>query len=343
MLEINQLCMRACVDRAWELQTLALPNPSVACMVLSGNDEVLALQAHQKANTPHAEVLALAQAFNALSPTPMPTSIDSLDCEETYHFLAQNHSGLFKDCTLFVTLEPCGHFGKTPPCAELLATIQPKCVVIGALEESQEARGGVACLEGVGIQVVQGVLKSACEDLLIPFKCLQSKGFFNLFKIAMRLDGSYGGKISGAKSQTFTHNQRGVANTLIISGQSVRTDRPTLDHRLADPLYQNKLCDVAILTRDTNPLDQSIPLFSVLGRCAWVCHSLEDLPLDRGFNLIEGGLGLLESLHDQIDMLLIHTHTALTPTDTPIQHTIHKNFTPRFTQIWDQDVLLWLS
>ncbi|CCF80200.1 Diaminohydroxyphosphoribosylaminopyrimidine deaminase [Helicobacter bizzozeronii CCUG 35545] len=96
MLEINQLCMRACVDRAWELQTLALPNPSVACMVLSGNDEVLALQAHQKANTPHAEVLALAQAFNALSPTPMPTSIDPLDCEATYHFFSPEPQRTFQ-------------------------------------------------------------------------------------------------------------------------------------------------------------------------------------------------------------------------------------------------------
>ncbi|WP_285602740.1 bifunctional diaminohydroxyphosphoribosylaminopyrimidine deaminase/5-amino-6-(5-phosphoribosylamino)uracil reductase RibD [Helicobacter sp. NHP22-001] len=334
--------MRACIERAWQSQTLALPNPSVACALLSPTNEVLALQAHTKAHTPHAEVLALRQAFNALSSTPYPAHLDPLDKEANYRFLAQNHSGLFKDCTLVVTLEPCNHFGKTPPCAVLLEQVRPKRVVVGALETSAKASGGLKRLKQTGIEVLSGVLEKPCNDLLTPFMCLENKGAFNLFKIATRLDGSYLGKISGQESQIFTHNQRTIANHLIISGKSVRTDRPTLNARLATPPYEG-LCHVAILTRDTAPLDLSIPLFGVKGRRVQVCHEVEQLPLQQGFNVLEGGWGLFESLRNYIDMLLIHTNASLQEGTQGLAHHCTQNFKPLHSQILGQDMLAWLA
>lgn len=338
---IFKILMRVCVHKAWESQTLALPNPSVACMVLDAHWNILALQAHLKANTPHAEVLALREAFDRLSPVPFPKEIDMHDREQTYHFLAQHHQGLFKDCTLLVTLEPCNHFGKTPPCARLLSTIRPRRVVVGCLEKNTRAMGGVACLREAGVEVMTDVLDQECQILLRPFKCLQQKGAFNLFKIAMRLDGSYEGKISGQQSQVFTHNQRGVANCLITSGQSVREDRPILDQRFAHALYQDRLCDVAILTQGKRPLDPNIALFSVPGRKVQVCQCVQDLPLKQGFNLIEGGWGLAESLQEHIDMLLIHSNASLRPVQTGIKHCLSRDFKPCFAQILDQDILTW--
>ncbi|WP_104730813.1 dihydrofolate reductase family protein, partial [Helicobacter felis] len=312
-----ELLMQSCLDKAWEVQTLALPNPSVACMVLDQNYRLLSLQTHTKAHTPHAEVCALREAFDALSPTPFPKEIDPLDKEANYNFLAQNHSDLFKECTLLVTLEPCNHFGKTPPCAALLCALKPKRVIVGALEQHPPAQGGLKRLQEAGIEVIVLDLP-ACYDLLYPFKCLSKRGVFNLFKIATRLDGNYQGKISGTKSLNFTHNQRGVAQTLIISGQSARTDRPLLDHRFADPLYQDRLCDVAILSR--NPvIDRTLPFFSVSGRKVQLHTRVQDLPLHTGFNIIEGGWHLLASLQDHIDMLLTHTNTSLEP-HQPIPH-----------------------
>ncbi|BCZ19684.1 Riboflavin biosynthesis protein RibG [Helicobacter sp. NHP19-012] len=337
-----EIVMRACIERAWQSQTLALPNPSVACALLSPTNEVLALQAHTKAHTPHAEVLALRQAFNALSSTPYPAHLDPLDKEANYRFLAQNHSGLFKDCTLVVTLEPCNHFGKTPPCAALLEQVRPKRVVVGALETSAKASGGLKRLKQTGIEVLSGVLEKPCNDLLTPFMCLENKGAFNLFKIATRLDGSYLGKISGQESQIFTHNQRTIANHLIISGKSVRTDRPTLNARLATPPYEG-LCHVAILTRDTTPLDLSIPLFGVKGRKVQVCHEVEQLPLQQGFNVLEGGWGLFESLRNYIDMLLIHTNASLQEGTQGLAHHCTQNFKPLHSQILGQDMLAWLA
>nr|WP_247598878.1 bifunctional diaminohydroxyphosphoribosylaminopyrimidine deaminase/5-amino-6-(5-phosphoribosylamino)uracil reductase [Helicobacter salomonis] len=334
------LLMHACVKRAWEVQTLALPNPSVACMVLDQNFQLLSLQTHVKAHTPHAEVHALREAFNALSPTPFPKDIDPLDKKANYNFLAHNHNDLFEGCTILVTLEPCNHFGKTPPCAALLCALKPKRVVVGAREQHLQAMGGLKRLQEAGIEVMVLDLP-ACYDLLYPFKCLSTKGVFNLFKIATRLDGNYQGKISGDKSLAFTHNQRGVAQTLIISGQSARTDRPLLDHRFADPLYQERLCDVAILSR--NPIiDRTLPLFSVPGREVHLCTRVQDLPLHISFNIIEGGWHLLASLQDHIDMLLTHTNASLEP-HHPIPHHAQAHFTPRHAQILDHDLLTWHS
>ncbi|MFC3847433.1 bifunctional diaminohydroxyphosphoribosylaminopyrimidine deaminase/5-amino-6-(5-phosphoribosylamino)uracil reductase [Helicobacter baculiformis] len=334
------LLMRACVRKAWESQTLALPNPSVACMVLDQNYQLLSLQTHTKAHTPHAEVLALREAFNALCATPFPKEIDPLDKEANYAFLAQHHSHLFKDCTILVTLEPCNHFGKTPPCAALLSALKPKRVIIGAREQHPQAVGGRARLQEARIEVSVLDLPE-CSDLLYPFTRLHTRGVFNLFKIATRLDGNYQGKISGAKSLAFSHNQRGVANTLIISGQSARIDRPLLNHRFADPLYQDRLCDVAILSR--NPvIDRTLPLFGVPGRAVQLYTRVQDLPLQLGFNIIEGGWHLLESLQDHIDMLLTHTHASLEP-HQPIPHHAHAYFTPLHAQILDQDLLTWHS
>ncbi len=337
-----EIVMRACIERAWQSQTLALPNPSVACALLSPTNEVLALQAHSKAHTPHAEVLALRQAFNALSPAPMPAHLDPLDKEGNYNFLAKNHNNLFKDCTLIVTLEPCNHFGKTPPCAALLEQVHPKRVVVGTLEPSKKAQGGLKRLKQAGVEVLSGVLEKACSDLLTPFTCLENKGAFNLFKIATRLDGSYLGKISDQESQIFTHNQRTVANHLIISGKSVRLDRPTLNTRLATPPYQG-LCHVAILTRNTSPFDPTIPLFGVKGRRVQVCHEVEQLPLQQGFNVLEGGWGLFESLRNYIDMLLIHTNASLQEGTQGLAHHCTQGFKPLHSQILGQDMLAWLA
>ncbi|WP_163498680.1 bifunctional diaminohydroxyphosphoribosylaminopyrimidine deaminase/5-amino-6-(5-phosphoribosylamino)uracil reductase RibD [Helicobacter suis] len=306
---LTEILMRACIEHAYKSQTLALPNPSVACMILDQHCNILALQDHSQANTPHAEVLALKEAYNKLSPTPFPKEINPKDREQTYQFLSKHHNNLFKNCTLLVTLEPCNHFGKTPPCAALLAQIKPKKVIISCLETHKKAMGGLACLKEAGIEVISGILEKEGKVLLYPFTCLEQKGVFNLFKIATRLNGSFEGKISGQFSQIFTHTQRSIANYLIISGKSVRHDRPILDSRLS--AYTKRPPNVAIFTRDTTPFDSSIPLFQVPNRHVQVCHTSEELPLQQGFNIIEGGWDLFVSLQKHIDMLLIHQNSTL--------------------------------
>ena len=153
----DEIFMQIALDYAWRFQTLTLPNPCVGALVLYRN-VVIALQAHYKVGYPHAEVLACKEAFfylakhdisaqqkirqtlvlmqankhyedsHCISMT-LESLLDTLtslhDSQQIHDFIKTYHSGIFHECEFFVTLEPCNHYGKTPPCAILLKAIAP--------------------------------------------------------------------------------------------------------------------------------------------------------------------------------------------------------------------------
>ncbi|REA73700.1 bifunctional diaminohydroxyphosphoribosylaminopyrimidine deaminase/5-amino-6-(5-phosphoribosylamino)uracil reductase, partial [Staphylococcus pseudintermedius] len=108
-------------------------------------------------------------------------------------------------------LEPCNSYGKTPACSELLEILKPKRVVIAA-EENEAKKGGLARLQKARIEtIICHNLENKAKDLLLPFRIMEQKGRFNLFKLALRMNGDYHhGKITGKKSVIFTHNQRAI-------------------------------------------------------------------------------------------------------------------------------------
>ncbi|PAF52342.1 riboflavin biosynthesis protein RibD [Helicobacter sp. 13S00477-4] len=328
--------MSLCINEAWRYQTLTLPNPAVGAMIVGDNGEILALSAHQKSGTYHAEVNALKIAYEKLT---------SKKCigqtpEEIHNFLEENHCGMFRGCSVFITLEPCNHYGKTPPCAKLLEDIRPKRVVVGSLEKTQ-AQGGINRLQEAGIEVIYGVEQKKCEDLLYPFLCLSQKGSFNLFKLAQRLNGDYkSGLISGKESREFTHNQRSIADKIIISGKTLRNDRPILDSRHANEMYSEKVTDVMVLSRE-DILDNTAPIFDVLDRKVMMSSEVLGLGLEDGFNVIEGGWELFESLESFIDMFLIHFSPTLR------QNIFSKGFfwdgELLYTHKLGNDALLWIK
>ncbi|PAF44811.1 bifunctional diaminohydroxyphosphoribosylaminopyrimidine deaminase/5-amino-6-(5-phosphoribosylamino)uracil reductase RibD [Helicobacter sp. 11S02596-1] len=355
--------MALCLQEAWKYQTLPLPNPAVAAMVIGENGEILSICAHTKSGEAHAEVSAIKIAYEALTNEVCPEG----EASALHSFLAKNHRGIFRNCSIYVTLEPCNHYGKTPPCAELLEIIKPKRVIIGATETQGNAQGGAKRLANAGIEVCFGVAEKECNDLLYPFLCLKKTGHFNLFKIAMRLDGNYqSGVISGALSREFTHNQRRVANALIVSGKTFREDRPLLDCRYASnndgknapPDGLRNAPDVRVLTSQTGfdgiheggrndkfgGFDTSIPAFGVPGREIRICHQISELGLERGFNIIEGGWGLFESLAPSIDMVLVHYSPTLKPNARDI---LMAGFAWDgelvYTQPLGNDALLWIK
>ncbi|PAF46357.1 riboflavin biosynthesis protein RibD [Helicobacter sp. 12S02634-8] len=307
MLESDRLLMGLCLQEAWKYQTLTFPNPAVGAMVVGKNGTILSLQAHTKSGDAHAEINALKIAYETLSQRPCPAQSSS----DIHAFLSQHHQGIFNDCSIYVTLEPCNHYGKTPPCAELLEMIKPQRIIIGAPERQGKASGGRERLEKAGICIQAGVLQEECEKMLDPFLCYTQKGHFNLFKIAQRLNGDYkSGVISGEKSREFTHNQRTIADRLIVSGATLRTDRPILDARYAALKYGKKAPHIKVLST-RGDFDPSIAAFGVEGRCVEVCHHILELGLESGFNIIEGGWGLFESLYMHIDMVLMHCSASL--------------------------------
>ncbi|PAF49533.1 riboflavin biosynthesis protein RibD [Helicobacter sp. 12S02232-10] len=333
----DERLMSICLEEAWKYQTLTLPNPAVGAMVVEKNTEVLSVCAHTKSGTAHAEVNALKVAYEKLSNQVCPAKTSN----DIHYFLAKNHRGIFKDCSLYVTLEPCNHYGKTPPCAELLEIIRPKRVIVGAMERQAEAFGGAKRLLNAGIEVRLGILEKECNAMLYPFLCQKENGRFNLFKIAQRLNGDYkSGIISGLSSREFTHNQRSVANALIVSGATLREDRPTLDSRYALKDYGKKAPNVRILTSQSE-FDLDIPLFSVPDREVKICHSISDLGLESGFNIIEGGWRLFKSLNSQIDMVLVH----FSPTLKMGVHSAGFEWGGEllYTQKLENDALLWIK
>ncbi|AHA88855.1 Diaminohydroxyphosphoribosylaminopyrimidine deaminase [Helicobacter pylori BM012A] len=332
-----------CLNKAWEYQTLALENPSVACMVLDKHHEILSLETHKKAKTPHAEVLAAKSALKILRPS-LKNDLEKLEDPKTLSdFLKTRHDNAFTDCVFLITLEPCNSYGKTPACSELLEILKPKRVIIAA-EENEAKKGGLARLQKARIEtIICHNLENKAKDLLLPFRIMEQKGRFNLFKLALRMNGDYHhGKITGQKSVIFTHNQRAICDTLIISGKTIRTDNPLLDARFCDSFYQNKNPNIAILSKHS--IDPNSKVFSAPNRLVNAFHDPKDLPLEKGFNFIEGGWGLFEGLRDKIDALLLHSHASMI-SEAFSTFALKTPFKGRLlhAQILENEALLWIE
>ncbi|TLD81654.1 bifunctional diaminohydroxyphosphoribosylaminopyrimidine deaminase/5-amino-6-(5-phosphoribosylamino)uracil reductase RibD [Helicobacter sp. MIT 05-5293] len=339
----DSLLLKECVNLAWQAQTLALPNPSVGALVVDAKGNIIGRGTHQLAGDAHAEVLAIKQAYHHLSGDDEILSIHS--SEALHAYLSKHHQNLFTSCVLYVSLEPCNHFGKTPPCAALLAKLRFQKVCIGIKDYHPDANGGLQTLLQAGIQAE--ILESQeARNVLYPFLCLQEKGHFNLFKLAQRLDGNYlHGQISSNLSQQFTHAQRSVCDAIFISGQTLREDNPRLDSRFAPPPYDAKTYPkVGIFTKTSFALPPQSHLFTHrqdLHRCVEIPASLSSL--QKGFHIIEGGWNLLPLVLSDVDMILLHLAPKLDSLAYTLSHTLQTRFKILHTMMLGEDLALWLA
>jgi len=288
--------MQCALDAAWKFQGLTFPNPAVGACVLGAYGEILGIGAHEKAGEAHAEVLALKAAYLTLTSDQNISAITN--AQELHSYLKTHHNNLFKNATIYVTLEPCAHEGKTPSCATLLCDLGLKKVVVSHVDSSVDAKGGMARLRESGIEVVSGVLEVKGAALLHPFTQWQ-KGTFVTYKWAQRLDGSIDGKaVSSLESRQRVHAMRNVSDLLVIGGNTVRIDRPTLDARLVN----GNAPDILIYSK-SGDFDKSIPLFSVAGRKVSISDSLESVKNYKNV-LIEGGPNLIHEVKAITDCYL---------------------------------------
>jgi diaminohydroxyphosphoribosylaminopyrimidine deaminase/5-amino-6-(5-phosphoribosylamino)uracil reductase len=281
------------IDEAWKYQGLTYPNPSVGAVIVK-QDKIIAIQAHKKAGEPHAEVLACKEAYYNITKN---SDILALNSSKAIHeFLYTYHDDLFSGCTIYTTLEPCNHIGKTPPCSLLLKNLKFKKVVIGSKDTNEIAKDGAKSLNNV-----EFVKMDRCDELLLPFK-KWSESRFVFFKWAWSknhvIDGGY---ISCDESLDMVHSLRDRCDLLVIGGNSVRVDRPTLDSKRVG----GKAPDVLIYSKQKE-FDQDIPLFGVANRKVMISDSLNIL--DRyNFILIEGVGKMFELTQDIVDYYLIFT------------------------------------
>ena len=218
---------------------LASPNPSVGCVITDKNGEVLGQGHTQQAGGPHAEVMALRDAAS--------------------------HGHAVAGATAYVTLEPCSHHGRTPPCCDALIAAGLKKVVISIQDPNPLVAGqGIARLRAAGIDVEVGPGAAESRELNIGFfsRMIRKTPWVRM-KIAASLDGKtalMNGQsqwITGEVARADGHAWRARSSALLTGIGTVLTDRPQLDVRLVQTLRQPDV--VVVDSRLETPLDA--PLF----------------------------------------------------------------------------------
>jgi len=286
------------LKEAWKYQLLTYPNPAVGAVVLDKNGKIISVEAHKEAGKEHAELEAIWRAFEKLAKIS-PASF--LSPKEKHSFLLKHHNNLFKDFTIYITLEPCMKEGRTPACSILIEKLGFKRVVVGSLDPNPKMSGGVSYLREKGLDVITGVLKKECDQLIEPFIKWQKNEPFIFFKLAQTLNGVVtGGVISSYKSRKLTHKLRSKIELLAIGGNTVRVDRPILDTRLIEG---EKNPDIFIYSK-RGEFDENIPLFGVKDRKVFIENDLGKIKKYK-FVMIEGGEGMLEASFDMVDWILI--------------------------------------
>jgi diaminohydroxyphosphoribosylaminopyrimidine deaminase/5-amino-6-(5-phosphoribosylamino)uracil reductase len=293
----DKFYMNLAIKEAWKYQLLTYPNPAVGAVVLDKNGAILSIEAHKEAGLPHAEIEAIKGAYiKKVSNSEISKLKDSNDI---HNFLYENHNNLFKNDTLYVTLEPCNHYGKTPPCSLLIAKLGFKRVVVAIKDKNKKAKGGISYLKKSGIDISYGVLKKEAKNLLYPFYKWQKNNFI-FFKLAQRLNGSIdGGYITSKESLELVHKLRDKIDLLAIGGNTVRVDRPTLDTRF---IKDGRNPNILIYSKNRK-IDKNIPLFKIENRYVSISKNLNKIKKPK-FVMIEGGSGMIESTKNITDLYL---------------------------------------
>jgi diaminohydroxyphosphoribosylaminopyrimidine deaminase/5-amino-6-(5-phosphoribosylamino)uracil reductase len=204
------------------------PNPMVGCVVVQ-DDKLIGAGYHQRFGGPHAEVNALAN-----------TGQRDLS-----------------SATLYVTLEPCSHFGKTPPCVELLLKTPPKRVVVGMLDPFPAVAGrGIQALRDAAIHVDVGVLEDRAKLLNAPYlKLLKTASPWTIAKWAMSLDGAIATNqgdskwISNEASRRVVHELRSRVDAIVVGIGTAIADNPLLNARLPHESAPKRIATRVILDR----------------------------------------------------------------------------------------------
>ena len=205
------LFMRRCLELALKGAGSVSPNPMVGSVIVH-NGEIIGQGYHEKFGGPHAEVNAIASVSD---------------------------KGLLRHSTLYVNLEPCSHFGKTPPCSDLIIAEGISRVVVGCRDPHDAVAGkGIAKLRDAGIEVTEGVLEAESMKLNEAFIKSHTAGLpLVTLKLAQTLDGkiatSLGASrwITGEEARTEVHRLRSIYDAVIIGEATIRVDDALLTVR----------------------------------------------------------------------------------------------------------------
>ena len=210
--------MQRCLELASHGLGSTFPNPLVGCVIVH-NGLIIGEGWHRKAGEPHAEVLAIASVKN---------------------------EALLPESTIYVSLEPCSHYGKTPPCANLIIAKKIKKVVIGTIDPFAKVAGnGIQLLKEAGCQVTLGVLEDKCNQLNKRFFTFHTKKRpYMILKWAQTQDGFIAPMaekrennpqpfwITNPYSRQLVHKWRTEEAAILIGTRTALEDNPKLNSRL---------------------------------------------------------------------------------------------------------------
>ena len=206
----DEIYMKRCIDLAKKAVGYTYPNPLVGSVIVH-NGLIIGEGFHQKAGENHAEINAVNSVKN---------------------------KALLKESTIYVSLEPCAHFGKTPPCANKITETGFKKVVIGTLDSHEKVNGkGKKMIENAGIEVVSGVLETECQELNKRFFTFhQKKRPFIILKWAESGDGFLDKdfkptQIGNSLTKQFVHQLRSEEHAILVGTNTALTDNPGLTTR----------------------------------------------------------------------------------------------------------------
>lgn len=272
--------MYRCIQLAKCGEAGAPPNPMVGAVVVC-NGRIIGEGFHRRCGGPHAEV----NAINSIT-----------------------DKRLLSQSTIYVSLEPCAHYGKTPPCADLIIQSKIPRVVIGCTDPFAKVNGlGIKKLQDAGCEVKVGVLESECLELNHKFFTFHQKHRpWIILKWAQSKDGFIGAcdttnriQFSNALTQTLVHRLRARSGAILVGTRTAILDNPTLTTRYwtgANPLrltIDRKGC----LPENLHLLDGSTP--TVIYTQESIEEILNDL-YNRNIQslIVEGGTCLLQSFID---------------------------------------------
>ncbi|MGR3309180.1 MAG: bifunctional diaminohydroxyphosphoribosylaminopyrimidine deaminase/5-amino-6-(5-phosphoribosylamino)uracil reductase RibD [Candidatus Brocadiales bacterium] len=228
--------MRIALDLAEKGRGRVEPNPLVGAVIVNSG-EIVGQGYHEYFGRPHAEVNAITAAGDRC-----------------------------KGATLYVTLEPCTHFGKTPPCVDAVKSSGIKRVVVATADPNPINNGkGIRLLRGAGIEVIEEVLEEQAKRLNAPFfKLITTKTPYIIAKWAMTLDGKIATRtgdsrwISSEESRQYVHKKRAVVDAIMVGIRTVLKDDPLLTCRtkggknpkriVVDEMAEMPLCSQLVQT-----------------------------------------------------------------------------------------------
>jgi len=215
LVKLHEKFMSRCIELAKKGLGTTYPNPLVGSIVVH-DGKIIGEGWHYKAGEPHAEVLAIK---NVSDPR------------------------LLSEATLYVSLEPCSHFGKTPPCSDLIISEGIKKVIIGSTDPNPKVRGeGIKKLKEAGCDVITGILEQECHVLNKRFFTFQNKKRpYVILKWAQSEDGFLAPEFRSEKkesvwitnefSRQFTHRMRTEETAILVGTTTVVDDNPSLTAR----------------------------------------------------------------------------------------------------------------